>query len=348
MKRTGWLNEHPEVTRLLNDILFVDCEFDTSQYDYQVQLLKSASLNACAFANGRIYLHAAIFCLVEDEAELATILGHELQHVQCNHSVKKAQQRLTHRKEKVLRELTFNLSDLKQAIRKGELTYSREHENEADSLGLLWLMNRDYDPHATLDLWTRMNHYSIALEGEAYELYASHENTEKRIENLEQIIGEYDSGKRWIYTDSLTLRRLQGDLIDDVIWTYTGSLDPTRELDEIQTAFVDFLLSRYTQVIPEPNHVRLAELRIQQVKAAGDSTVFQGIITELMKARQEQPQYYPYAFLQADIYENQKQYAEASAVYQELFDDPDYTGRKGVLRIRIDRLKKAIEEEDRQ
>jgi predicted Zn-dependent protease len=118
----------------------------------RVKVIQHPFLNAFALPNGAIYLHTGILARMENEAQLATLLGHELTHFTHRHSAK--QMRSLQNKTTFfgvfqvmlpgLEGLTGSLGALwTLASTSG---YSRELETEADVQGLRTMIIAGYDP----------------------------------------------------------------------------------------------------------------------------------------------------------------------------------------------------------
>lgn len=123
--------------------------------DYSVTLLNSNVNNAFAIPGGYVYITRQLLALMNDEAELAFVMGHEVGHVAARHGQK--------------RQNRTNLSNILAGIA-GAVTgsdiigrgaglvaglttlgYSREQERQADSLGVRYLSTAGYDPNAATD-----------------------------------------------------------------------------------------------------------------------------------------------------------------------------------------------------
>lgn len=123
--------------------------------DYNVTLLNSNVNNAFAIPGGYVYITRQLLALMNDEAELAFVMGHEVGHVAARHGQKRQNRAAM---SNVLAGLAGVLtgSDL---IGRGAgvvaglttLGYSREQEREADTLGVRYLANAGYDPAASVD-----------------------------------------------------------------------------------------------------------------------------------------------------------------------------------------------------
>ena len=118
---------------------------------WQFTVVDSPVVNAFAVPGGYIYLTRGILAHMNNEAELAGVLGHEIGHVTARHSVTQlSQQQLlgislgvgsifssTFRQFSSLAETGLGIMMLK---------YSRDHERQADQLGIQYMTQAGYDP----------------------------------------------------------------------------------------------------------------------------------------------------------------------------------------------------------
>lgn len=128
--------------------------------DFNVTLLNSSIDNAFAIPGGYIYVTRELVSLMNNEAELAGVLGHETGHVAARHSAKR-QSAATRNSifgaiGSILSGVLLGNSQigqyLSQGIQQGSqlltLKYSRSQETEADNLGIDYLRRAGYDPRA--------------------------------------------------------------------------------------------------------------------------------------------------------------------------------------------------------
>lgn len=138
----------------------VQSGLSNAQSDFTVTLLNSSVDNAFAIPGGYIYTTRQLVALMNNEAELAGVLGHEVGHVAARHSAKRQSNAM---KNQIIGVLGAVLSGvflgnsqvgqlLQQSFMQGSqllsLKFSRTQENEADRLGIEYLRRAGYDPRA--------------------------------------------------------------------------------------------------------------------------------------------------------------------------------------------------------
>ncbi len=149
---------------------------------FTVSLLNSSVNNAFAIPGGYIYTTRQLVGLMNNEAELAGVLGHEVGHVAARHSQRrqaKAQQNtLLGAAGAILSGILLGDSGLGQTISKGflqgsqllTLKFSRSQEIQADELGIEYLNKAGYDPRAmatVLQSLASQNALDATIQGRA-------------------------------------------------------------------------------------------------------------------------------------------------------------------------------------
>lgn len=134
----------------------VQSGLSSSQGDFTVSLLNSPVDNAFALPGGYVYITRNLVGLMNSEAELASVMGHEVGHVSARHSSRRqSTNTITQILALGLGILTGSgdLANLAgQAAQLYTLRYSRQQEYEADELGITYLVGAGYDPFASADM----------------------------------------------------------------------------------------------------------------------------------------------------------------------------------------------------
>ena len=143
-------------------------------YQWEFNLVEDPNVNAFAMPGGKVVVYTGILPVTQNDAGLATVLGHEIAHVFAKHGSERMSQALIvqmggvglsaalKNQPEATRNLFTNAYGLGTQV--GILLpYSRLHESEADRLGLIFMAMAGYDPHEAVSFWQRM----AAAKGDA-------------------------------------------------------------------------------------------------------------------------------------------------------------------------------------
>jgi hypothetical protein len=127
---------------------------------FQVYVIDQKGFNANATANGIICVNSGVFTVAENEAQLAFVLGHEIAHATQEHTLRQME---FHKKKRMALAIgaavaqaygAYNVRDLVQltqaAVTNG---YQRYLENQADRLGMEYMIAAGYDPREAPRAW---------------------------------------------------------------------------------------------------------------------------------------------------------------------------------------------------
>ena len=169
-------------------------------YEWEFNLVEDEAVNAFAMPGGKVVVYTGLLPVAENEAGLATVVGHEIAHVFANHGNERMSQGLLVQMggialDKALEEkpeATRNLFVTSYGLGTQVgllLPFSRLHEREADRLGLIFMAMAGYDPQEAVGFWKRM---AAAKEGKYQppEILSTHPADETRIRDLENLIPE--------------------------------------------------------------------------------------------------------------------------------------------------------------
>lgn len=177
-------------------------------YDWQVSLIRDGKVNAFCLPGGKIVVYTGIIPVAENEAALATVLGHEMAHATSRHGAQRVlQQNLT---QTAMTGIAVSLSDMdydKQrtvmaALGAGAqfgilMPFSRKHESEADEIGLIYMARAGYDPRESIRFWTRMEKMAAAQPPEFLSTHPSHGTRIGQLEALmPKAMEEYNRAKQ--------------------------------------------------------------------------------------------------------------------------------------------------------
>ena len=153
-------------------------------------VLKDPAVNAMAFPNGNVYINVGLLARLENEAQLAHVLSHEVAHVVQRHSLKGSYSRQnTIVAAHITDLLMFGTSIAYLPFIHGLSVYSQEQELEADKYALEYMRGANYDVRQSQEVF-RVIQETKAVESVPGSIYASHPTHQQRI----------DKAKEWIAT----------------------------------------------------------------------------------------------------------------------------------------------------
>jgi predicted Zn-dependent protease len=158
---------------------------------WEFHVVNDASVNAFALPGGFIFVTRGLMTSINDEAELATVLGHEIGHVTNRHSVQqisKAQvAQLGLGLGSILSSDVARVAGLaSQGLSVLFLKYSRDAENQADLAGFRYALDQNYDVREMSNVFQTLDRISNASGGGRLpEWLATHPNPGTRIENTQ-------------------------------------------------------------------------------------------------------------------------------------------------------------------
>jgi predicted Zn-dependent protease len=153
---------------------------------HHYMVVDSAVLNAFALPGGYVYINRGLLAHLNNEAQLASVLGHETGHIAGRHGVKKYQKAIG--AQFILlgvavatesQGLTLGSNLLLTAILQG---YSRKDERQADELGALYMYQAGYNPMEMPEFFSILERIEKRSPNLIEQLFASHPPTPDRVE----------------------------------------------------------------------------------------------------------------------------------------------------------------------
>ena len=170
-------------------------QWDAFQWD--VNVIESDQANAFCLPGGKIAVYTGIVPIARNQDALAVIMGHEIAHALLRHSAERmAQQKLLQLGSMAAGVAVSDMEPQQQRALMAVmgvgaqygvlLPFSREHESEADEVGLMLAAAACYDPREAIGLWQRM---AQASGGQAPpEFMSTHPSGSTRIAHLQALM----------------------------------------------------------------------------------------------------------------------------------------------------------------
>ena len=179
------------------------------RYDWEFRTVNKPVVNAFCLPGGKIAVYTGLLRIVQSDAELAAVLGHEVAHALARHSA----ERLSDRRAATvgLTALAVGLAVL--GARSGTtsvgtsaaisvaamaagagvnygilMPMSRKQESEADHIGLVLMAMAGYEPHAAIALWERLAAFDEGQKGPQW--LSTHPTNAERIADIKSWVPE--------------------------------------------------------------------------------------------------------------------------------------------------------------
>lgn len=142
---------------------------DSVKLPFYFFLVEDKEINAAAFLGGNVKIHTGLFLYAKNESELASVLAHEIAHITQRHLARMLEQQsanspttLAALAGSVLLTLVnpaagiAALSTSVAVSMQSQINYTRQHEYEADRIGIQTLANAGYDPNGMADFFSHL------------------------------------------------------------------------------------------------------------------------------------------------------------------------------------------------
>jgi len=169
---------------------------EADSYRWEFNLVEDKTVNAWCMPGGKVVFYTGIMPICENVNGVAAVMGHEVAHAFAKHG----QERMTSSYGQQIGGLlvalgTSNKDPKTQQIWNtafgvtsglGMLKFSRVHEQEADRLGLVFMIMAGYDGAEAAEVWVRMSQKSGGKS--TPELLSTHPSNESRIQDLKNYL----------------------------------------------------------------------------------------------------------------------------------------------------------------
>lgn len=160
-------------------------------YDYDFHLLADQNvINAFALPGGQIFITYALFSRLENEDQLAGVLGHEIGHVLGKHSNERISEANFWKTITLGASVGADMGALAQSIGQNTLLANgRDDELESDELGVMFMIDAGYNPEEMIGVMEILK--AAAGPNRVPEFQSTHPDPENRIEKIKTAIKKY-------------------------------------------------------------------------------------------------------------------------------------------------------------
>lgn len=160
-------------------------------YKYEFHLLSDPkTINAFALPGGQIFITYALFSKLENEDQLAGVLGHEIGHVIGRHSAERIAESEYWQGLVTAGNVGADIGNVIGGIGQNTLlTNGRDDELESDDLGVLFMLKSGYNPEEMIDVMEILK--AAAGPNRLPEFKSTHPDPENRIEKIKEAIEKY-------------------------------------------------------------------------------------------------------------------------------------------------------------
>lgn len=172
-------------------------QLPSAQWEFVV--FENPEPNAFCLPGGKVGFHTGILPICQDDAGVATVMGHEVAHAVARHGGRRMTEQLG--VQLLGAGLSVAMRDRPQQTQQlalmayggvatvgVALPFSRTDETEADHIGLLYMAKAGYDPNAAVAFWQRFS--AVTKGGRTPEFLSTHPGGETRIANLKKWLPE--------------------------------------------------------------------------------------------------------------------------------------------------------------
>jgi predicted Zn-dependent protease len=161
---------------------------------YSFRAVNATYVNAYAFPGGSIACTRGILLEIENEAELAGLLGHELGHVNARHTAQQMSKgtitsliltgvgAYAEQQGSGLGDLATGLGNIAAGALLAK--YSRDNEREADSLGMRYMVQSNYSPEGMVGLMDILRSMSKEKPNAIEMMFATHPMSDERYQTV--------------------------------------------------------------------------------------------------------------------------------------------------------------------
>jgi len=169
---------------------------EADAYRWEFNLIEDKTVNAWCMPGGKVVFYTGIMPICKNDDGIAAVMGHEVAHAFAKHGQERMSSAQVQQGIGAL--VSIGTSENKNAkyfnlaygigSQVGMLAFSREHEAEADKLGLVFMIMAGYKGEEAAEVWVRMR--KRAGKSKQPGFLSTHPSNESRIQNLRAFLPE--------------------------------------------------------------------------------------------------------------------------------------------------------------
>ncbi len=167
--------------------------------EWQFVVFDSPDLNAFVLPNGKVGFFRGLMELAADDDELGSVMSHEAAHIVARHASERVSQQLAVQAGVSIASILLggengeNAGLVAGALGLGAnlgvlLPYSRDHELEADRIGVGLMRQVGMDPRGAIRFWEKMVDHPSRRQGQPPEALATHPADDRRLAALREAV----------------------------------------------------------------------------------------------------------------------------------------------------------------
>ncbi len=176
---------------------------------FKFRVTNSSQLNAVTLPGGRIFITRGLMAELENEAQLAAVIGHEIGHATARHGRSAMSRNIAIQAVATVASAVVDIESKTQASRLlgqtalqagligaqiANFKWSRDQEYQADELGVIYMMKAGYDPDGAIQVQQLLASKEKKKPGYFQALFRSHPVSEERVKHVTNYVYTNEAG----------------------------------------------------------------------------------------------------------------------------------------------------------
>ena len=188
LNENNYSSSYTYLNNIMNEILTSSYLNREEYFNWTIRIIDEDVLNAFAAPGGYMYFYTGLMKYLDNEAQLAGVMAHEIAHVDRRHSAQRLERDMALNViiAIILGKNPSKLEEFAAGIAKGvgDLAYSRSNEYEADEYAVKYTSETDYDPRGISGFFNKMEE---AKSHRLPEFLSTHPDPGNRLEAIDNV-----------------------------------------------------------------------------------------------------------------------------------------------------------------